>query len=451
MYQSPFGEVPTGMRSSHHLWNEADAAINYELWAAEYAKAGKPLIAGAFKRAAMLSLKCVGSWHRSDGSGYITKARYPIESQWGYMTYSSHTQYNLWTASALAMAWQYGDSTIQEKPAPCDIGGFVCKVLPGFKKVFANAGGTYVEYDVRGDHAHNPTGLLRLHLKTSYPQLGPSDGAVGKVISGAQYWPLYPQADPPGLQNLSVGPSWMESGTWYPLAEMQQIPQVEILDETPQKSAFKLVYSLSSGAKLHETIVVEPQGVTVTDSLAGGNYTAIRANYPMLTTDGEEQSQISMSGNQVIVKLKNKGVRFMIRRPANATLVRTNLLRNHRNGKCEAVYAEVPGRVIEYYVSAWPEYIPTGIIRSEKSTDDNRVIPIRVFSLEDIRAPKAISGPCQFVLYSLQGREVARMSGTISSGKIMKRGTVCPISSGVYRLVLTCGKWRVEAEYSRIR
>lgn len=370
LYQSPFGEVPTGMRSSHHFWNEADAAINYELWATQYARAGKPEIAGAFKRAAMLSLESVNAWFRSDGSGYVTKARYPIESEWGYMAYSSHTQYNLWCAAALAMAWQYSDSTVEEKPAPCDIGGFVCKVLPGFKKVFANAGGTYIEYDVRGDHSHNPTGLLRLHLKTSHPQLGPSDGAVGRVISGAQYWPLYPRDDPSGLQNLSVGPAWRESGNWYPLAEMQKIPEVEILEETPELASFKLTYGLSGGATLHETVVVEPRGVTVTDSLVGGNHSAIRAYYPMLRTDGEEETDINLNGNQVTVEFREKGVRFKVNRPENAALVRTNVERNHRNGKCEAVYAEVPGRVVEYCVSAWPEYDQTTISRDDAAANE---------------------------------------------------------------------------------
>ncbi|MBN2037486.1 MAG: hypothetical protein JW768_12155 [Chitinispirillaceae bacterium] len=442
LYQSPFGEVPTGMRSSHHFWNEAYAAVNYEIWAAQYARAGKPEIAGAFKRAAMLSLSCVQSWHRSDGSGYVTKARYPIESKWGYMKYSGHTQYNLWTASAMAMAWQYGDSTIEERPAPCDIGGFVCKVLPGFKKVFANAGGTYVEYDVRGDHAHNPTGLLRLHLKTGYPQLGPSDGAVGQVISGAQYWPLYPQSDPPGQQNLSVGPAWMQSGSWYPLAEMQQIPQVAILDETPEKSVYRLVYSLSGGATLHETVMVEPRGVTVTDSLAGGNHSAIRAYYPMLRTDGEEQSQITVNGNQVIVRLRDKGVRFMVRRPANALLVRTNVLRNHRNGRCEAIYAEVQGRVVESYVSAWPEYDPTGIA-GERDTHKQTMPPNRRNVLSaGFALPATMSGPYTFVYYSLQGREVAIGRGNVSNGMLNPAPVAMakPSGSGLYRAVFTCGR-----------
>ncbi|MBN1308287.1 MAG: hypothetical protein JXA18_10250 [Chitinispirillaceae bacterium] len=449
--QSPFGEVPTGMRSSHHFWNEAYAAINYEFWATQYARAGKPEIAGAFKRAAMLALSCVQSWHRPDGSGYVTKARYPIESKWGFMAYSGHTQYNLWCASALGMAWQYSDSTIAEKAAPCDIGGFVCKVLPGFKKVFANAGGTYIEYDVRGDHAHNPTGLLRLHLKTGYPQLGPSDGAVGQVISGAQYWPLYPQNDPPGLQNLSVGPAWMESGAWYPLAEMQKIPQVVILDETPERSCFKLIYGLSGGATLHETVVVEPRGVTVTDSLVGGNHNAIRACYPMLLTDGEAESEISLSGNQVTVKLRNKGVRFMVRRPENATLVRTNVKRNHRNGKFEAVYGEVQGRVVEYYVSAWPEYDQTGISGNDTPINTGNAISIRPFSLRNMHPPEIVSGSLLLRFYSLQGREVARVSGTAGNGRLTVPGRTFPESSGVYRVVVSCGDWRIEGTYTRIK
>jgi hypothetical protein len=114
------------------------------------------------------------------------------------------------------------------------------------------------------------------------------------------------------------------------------------------------------------------------------------------------------------------------------------------------VYAEVPGRVAEYYVSAWPEYIPTGVIYREDARFGDRVIPNRILSLRDIHPPKNISGPYQLVFYSLQGREVSRMSGTISSGTIMEKGLISPVSSGVYRLVLSCGKWRVEGEYSRI-
>jgi hypothetical protein len=446
LYQSPFGEVPTGMRSCHHFWNEAEAALNYEIWAAQYAMAGKPQIAGAFKRAAMISLSCVKSWLRPDGSGYVTKARFPIDSQWGYMAYSSHTQYNLWCASALALAWEFSDTTIQEKPAACEIGGFVCQNILGFKKIYANAGGSYIEYDVRGDDSHNPTGLLRLHLKTSYPQLGPSDGAVGVPNPNAQYKPLYPFSDPPNLQNLSVGPAWQQSGAWYPLAETKQLPQkITVQEETPERSAFMVTYALSGGTTLYETIVVEPRGVTVIDSLVGGTHTAIRAYYPMLRSDGEEQSQIDLSGNQVTIRLKNKGIRFMVRRPSGATLARTNVLRNHRNGKCEAVYAEVQGRVVESYVSAWPEYDPTGVTVGHDEVQDNHHVLNNSFAMASIRLPENISGPYTLVIYSLQGREVMRKNGLVSmGGRISISRSMNKVGKGVYRGVLTAGKVRIE-------
>ena len=38
--QSPFGELPTGYRNSHHIWNEAEQAVIFEIYASAYAKSG---------------------------------------------------------------------------------------------------------------------------------------------------------------------------------------------------------------------------------------------------------------------------------------------------------------------------------------------------------------------------------------------------------------------------
>lgn len=364
LYQSSHGEVPTGMRSSHHLWNEAYAAVNYEMWAAQYALAGRPEIAGAFKRAAHLSLGVTKQWLRPSGLGFITKARYPATARWGYMAYSGLMQYNGWTASALALAWQVADTAIAEHPAPADIGGYVMPVIPGFKKVFANAGGTYVQYDLRGDQSHNPTGLLRVHLKGGHPLLGPSDGAVGPADrnQGAQYQPLYPSPDPAGMRNLSIGPGWQTSGgEWQVLAALTQIPEVVVLEQTPTRAGFGLVYDLGSGSTLYQTVTVEPTGVTVKDSVAGGTVDNLRIFYPMLVFDGEDSTAITLDGGHVTLGLHGKGTRFSMLRPANATLVREGVTRNHRNGRVEAAYADVQGRVAEYRVTAWPVYDPTSL------------------------------------------------------------------------------------------
>ncbi len=357
LYQSPAGEMPTGMRSAEHLWNEGYTAANYEMWAEQYKLAGYPNIAGAFKRAAMLSLAVNKLWLRPDGSGYVTKARYPASAKWGYMSYSGLTNYDGLDASILATAWQISDSTIVEKPAPADIGGYVLPILPGFKKIFASAGGTYVEYDIRGDQSHTPTGLIRVHLKNSLPQLGPSDGVIGTFNPNEQYRPLYPTADPPGLPNTGIGPAWQVSGQWVPLGSLQQIPTVTVLEQTPARASFRVSYSIDSGSTLQETVWVEPGGVTVTDSVIGGGINALRIYYPMLVTDGEQQTTVQLAGNAVTLGLRGQGAQFSVLSPANATLIRTNVQRNHRNGRCEIVYADA-GRVAQYRVTAWPVYVP---------------------------------------------------------------------------------------------
>lgn len=75
--QSPFGDFPSGHRSSHHLWNEAQAVALYELFATEYALSQQPQEAAVFKRAAHLSFEVIRRWIRSDGSGYIVKNKAP--------------------------------------------------------------------------------------------------------------------------------------------------------------------------------------------------------------------------------------------------------------------------------------------------------------------------------------------------------------------------------------
>lgn len=365
LYQSSAGEVPTGMRSSHHLWNEAYAAVNYEMWAAQYAMAGRPDIAGAFKRAAHLSLSVTKQWLRPNGTGYVTKARYPITARWGYMSYAQQAQYNGLTASTLALAWQVADTTIHERPAPADLGGYALPVIPGFKKVFANAGGTYVEYDLRGDQSHNPTGLLRVHLKSTLPQLGPSDGAVGPADQdqGAQYRPQYPagMADPSNLQNLSIGPGWpIGGGEWQVLAALTQIPEVTVLEQSIHRAGFRVRYDIGQGSTLHQTVMVDPSGVTVVDSVVGGTVESLRVFYPMLVSDGEESTAVLFDGSSVGLVLRNKGSRFSMVRPA-VPLTRTNVARNHRNGRVEAAYADVPGRVAEYRITAWPEHNPVPV------------------------------------------------------------------------------------------
>ncbi|HEX2988591.1 MAG TPA: hypothetical protein VHS06_10530, partial [Chloroflexota bacterium] len=114
--QSPFGECPAGGRSAQHIWNESASAVTYEIYAAQYARKGRMAEAGAFKRAAHLSLRCIERWYRPDGSGYVVKNRFPIEARYGYESYSAQSQYNLLACWLMAVAHLYADDAIAERP-----------------------------------------------------------------------------------------------------------------------------------------------------------------------------------------------------------------------------------------------------------------------------------------------------------------------------------------------
>lgn len=337
--QSPFGELPTGYRSSHHIWNEAESAVTYELYASAYASAGRLAEAGAFKRAARLSLECVRRWTRPDGTGYIVKNRHPIEAQHGYESYSSHACYNMLACSMLAQAWQFADDAVQERPAPADIGGYVLPILKPYHKIFVAAGGNYVEYDTCGDQKYNPTGLLRIHLRNGHPQLGPSDGCA-ELYSGKG-------------KSLAIGPSWkLADGEWQSLAAATPSePQVEVLSETPDRAAVRITYAdvstkspnPASALRLTTTITVTPAGVTVEDEVAGAKIEAMRTAWPMLVFDGLEKTGVQIEGSSATLRLNGRGVRFEVLEPRNVTLQRSGQVLKHRNGEVEAAFAEFNG------------------------------------------------------------------------------------------------------------
>ncbi len=340
--QSPTGQLPTGYRSSHHIWNEAEQAVVFEIYASHYAKMNMMDEAGAFKRAAHLALSSVQNWVRPDGTGYIVKNRYPIEDRHGYESYSQHTCYNMLACSMLAQAWQFSDDRVKEKPCPADLGGFVV-TTPGFHKVFANAGGTYIEYDLNGDHKYNPTGLIRIHLKDAHPQLGPSDGCAS-LFSGK------------GV-NYAVGPAWQDAqGRWTKLADLSPAkPVVEVLEESIQRSSVRITYTIDTDTKskvvLTEIITVKPNEVIVEDQLEGDSIKQLRVCYPMLVSDGMKETHIQMQNKSVRLDMEGKGIVFQAMGSSQGTLVRSGEQFKHRNGLVEPVYFDVKGKSAKYRIS----------------------------------------------------------------------------------------------------
>jgi hypothetical protein len=298
LIQSPFGEMPTGYRSAQHIWNEAELAKVYEIYAAAYAKAGKKAEAGAFKRGAHLALASVSQWIRPDGSGYIVKNRFPVEARHGYEVYSVHANYNLLACSMLCAAWLYADDSIAEMPSPADVGGYILKI-PAFNMVVAHTGGTYLQYMTCGNKAYNPTGIIRVHLRDGHPQLGYSDGRFKDLLLCTN--------------------------------------QVEILQDTFEQVAFK------AG---DETLTVNREGVTV--EAPSTNQVA----FPMLVFNGREKTDVQITNNIVNLMLEGKGVQVEITRPSEASWKRSGEVIKHRNGDIERATATTEQNGITYVIRA---------------------------------------------------------------------------------------------------
>lgn len=361
--QSPYGEVPAGGRSAQHIWNEAAAAVTYEIYASQYASQGKMREAGAFKRAAHLALKSIGRWKREDGSGYIVKNRFPMEVMHGYESYSAQSQYNLLACWLMCVAYLYADNSIEEYPSPADTGGYVLVMKDVFHKVFANSGGNYVEYELSGDPRYNATGLIRVHLKNSNPQLGPSDGIPRK-------WDNKRRKDLGG-ELYAVGPEWCdESGKEYRLAEYtnvlypdtihysayrgDKLPEIKVkcIRQSSKEVTFEVVYSGTFEGVTHisQRISINSTGVIVRDALKGSIH-KMRACYPMLIDDGTEKTMISMKGDKVVLRSRDGNVCFRAVEPADAIIKRKNKRLSYRNGYADIAYFETDKKVTTYKIT----------------------------------------------------------------------------------------------------
>jgi hypothetical protein len=337
--QSPWGEMPAGGRSAHHQWNEAEQCVTYEIYAAKAEAAGNMIMAGAYKRGAHLALASMQRWVRPSGEMQIVKNWVDPSARHAYEGYSYHSQYNLLPLAMLAMAYEHAAATedVSESPAPADTGGFMFQ-LTGLHKVFANAGGTYVELDTTADNHYDATGLIRIHQKGVPPQLGPSDSLLASAS--------YTSPNPPPL-TTGVGVSWKDSGgTWRTLGEMGST-EITSLTVTPvSQSTTQVVFDVTYAGNLPnvtsitEHYVITPAGVQLTTQLSGYNG-PLRYVWPALANDGKTLSSISVSSNTVSV---SQGVPAVIFTASGATNVSVGAAdySNH-NGWARLVTAEYPG------------------------------------------------------------------------------------------------------------
>ncbi|MBN2729931.1 MAG: hypothetical protein JXR53_11970 [Bacteroidales bacterium] len=361
--QSPYGEVPTGGRSAQHIWNEASAMVTYEIYATQYAAIGKFKEAGAFKRAAHLSFKSIMRWKRPDGTGFIVKNRFPIEAMHGYESYSAQSQYNLLACWLVAIAYLYSDDSITELPAPAEVGGFVIPIHDVFHKVFANAAGNYIEYELSGDPRYNATGLIRIHLKGSNPQLGPSD-AIPRIWDNKMKKDL-------GGELYSVGPAWFDTtNIEHRLAEYTNIsypgpslfsaykssilPEINLrlIYQKPEKVKFEIIYKgeFSGVQRISQKISITKKDIIIEDFLSG-KLNSMRVYYPMLIDDGLEKTRVEIKKTGLYLHARDGRIWFRILSPNNCNIERSGKVYSYRNGFAEPAFFNVKGHRAKYKIS----------------------------------------------------------------------------------------------------
>jgi rhamnogalacturonyl hydrolase YesR len=337
--QSPTGELPTGGRSAHHQWNEAQQCVTYEIFAARAQADGDAELAGAYKRAAHLALGSMLRWIRPSGEMWIVKNRVDPKHTHGYESYSSHSQYNLLPMAMLAIAYEHAEASedVKETPSPADVGGFVIDIRPVFHRIIANAGGMYVQIDVGAEPGHNATGLLRIHKRGHNPQLGPSESLIAR---GEEY-----PADAPRT-NAAVGVAWRDvNGQWRRLADYQRgdisAAEPSNVETSPDHVGLKIAYRgyFSGPDAVIEDYVVTPDEVQVTYSLPGYDG-PMRIVWPVLDDIGDARTSIAAEGETVRVTLAGDMQTFTAQGAASVSVEETRY--PFRNGWAKLAVAEYP-------------------------------------------------------------------------------------------------------------
>jgi hypothetical protein len=212
LLQDPSGQVPANGRTDDHVWVDVGYQLAFEVMAERALKRGDVELAGQFRHAAMLAFRNIARWRRSDGpwagSYYITKNHFDPALRVGYQTASEYSNYSGSLMFHMAEAFHLRSSAIREVPSPSEIGGYTVATDSKYDSVFANAGGMYMQANLRGQEEESngnywtPLGVVRFARPAWDTRLGPSDGALTKD------------------GGVTFAPEFRENGRWLRLADL---------------------------------------------------------------------------------------------------------------------------------------------------------------------------------------------------------------------------------------
>ena len=350
--QSAAFQLPYGGRSNQYLFNEALIASNCEYEAVRWKQRGDLVLAGAYKRAAHLAIQTVGRWLCAKKH---IKNFYP-QPEIGCEGYGYYTKYMITLGSFLAIGCLFADDSIEESPAPAELGGYVLTTTSEFNKVFANCAGYSVELDTDADFHYDSTGLGRIHKAGVPAELGLSLPLTAT--------PNYTVAQGAQTTNLAIGPGWTNGENVTYLSELSgPAHTLEILDESPEQVSFRITYQAEGASMMKaassteeasinkekvsiaETYTIDHSGVTIDTVLSGADGLCYRI--PLLVTNGRDTTQIEVGEHTARVTLG--GHCYTVSTNGRLTVPPERCA--NRNGEYRAAHIAAPGNTLHTTLS----------------------------------------------------------------------------------------------------
>jgi len=270
-----------------------------------FSGSSNPALAGAFKRQAHLSARALQPYLlETDLPRHIKNYFDPLELH-GCDNYGQYSVYSLFAASVLGLAAIFADDTIAEAPAPSEIGGYTFYLRGPFHKLFANAAGSFIEYDTAADLHYDATGLGRI-LAAGMPF-----GMLPAMPFAAH--PKYKiGADLPGnTGNLAIAPEFRAAdGRMIRLADRTEEGEVQFeeLESTPERVCFVL------RRRIGEVTVIED--VTIENGLIRFDY-AIKGRcleavlpFPVLLDDGANKAEIDFRDGALVLSMAGRSMQI---------------------------------------------------------------------------------------------------------------------------------------------
>jgi hypothetical protein len=322
LLQSPDGQCPPNGRTDDHVFNDVLYGLIFEAMAEDAHHNGQFDLAGQYRRAASLALESIQRWRRTDlnweGSFFITKNYFDPGARIGYQPASQWGNYSGAVMMHLAEAYLIRKSTIDEKPAPTEIGGYAFQTDSRFDTFVANAGGMQVFVNLRGasvpkyNEYWTPLGVVRFSRVAWDARLGPSDGAYRPQTIKQQTYGRGANESPhlyyPGA-GVTFGPTWQEEGQQVNLADMHEhyriTPQVTFVH--PLLVKFSLTYHYTTGRGgpyFRQYFTVTPD--VILTRLVSATDTPVELTVPLLVNDGRALD-IQLESGIIRTRYEEKG------------------------------------------------------------------------------------------------------------------------------------------------